>query len=250
MALLFTAFRQEISDPEYFYGVQAIDTATQLEPYLSFRGATVVDVGGGAGFFSKEFTTRGASCLLVEPFARPTAPAPGSFSDAQARHDFLVTAGRLMPDRTIAGDGMALGLPDEIADLAFSSNVLEHVRDPKALLAEQWRVTKPGGVVYVSYTLWWGLWGGHETSPWHYLGGRYAARRFEKRNGRRPGNYFGESLFGYRVGPILKAARALPHSELHIFPRYYPRWLHWLIWIPGLREVAAWNLVLVLRKPA
>ena len=36
------------------------------------------------------------------------------------------------------------------------------------------RVTKPGGLVFVSYTVWWGPWGGHETAPWHYLGGRFA----------------------------------------------------------------------------
>jgi SAM-dependent methyltransferase len=250
MALLFRAFRKEISDPEYFYGVQATDTALQIAPYVELSGATVVDVGGGAGFFSNEFQRRGATCVLIEPFAEPMGDEPTSFDDAQERHDYLVAAGRLMPGRTIAGDGMALGLGDDVADLAFSSNVLEHVARPDALLREMWRVTKPGGVVYVSYTLWWGLWGGHETSPWHFLGGAYAARRYERRHGRRPGNYFGESLFGYRVGPILNMARRLPHDQLHVFPRYYPRWLHWVIWIPGLRELVAWNLVLVLRKPA
>lgn len=250
MVLLFRAFRREIDDPEYFYRVQAADTVRQLAPYCTLEGATVVDVGGGAGFFSQAFEEQGAHCVLVEPVARPVPPPPASFATNQARHDYLVSAGRLMQGRTIAGDGMALALPDGVADLAFSSNVLEHVPRPADLLSELWRVTKPGGTIYVSYTLWWGLWGGHETSPWHYLGGRYAARRYERRHGRRPGNYFGESLFGYRVGPVLRLARALPHEQLHIFPRYYPRWLHWIVWVPGLREVLAWNLVLVLQRPS
>jgi hypothetical protein len=31
-------------------------------------------------------------------------------------------------------------------------------------------------------------------------------------------------------------------------PRYHPSWASWLVAIPGLREVAVWNLLVVLRK--
>lgn len=43
-------------------------------------------------------------------------------------------------------DGVNLPLADESVDLVFSSNVLEHVADLDALLAEQWRILKPGGL--------------------------------------------------------------------------------------------------------
>jgi len=33
------------------------------------------------------------------------------------------------------------------------------------------------------------------------------------------------------------------------FPRYHPRWAWWLTRVPGLREFAVSNLVLVLRAP-
>ena len=246
--MLFGAFRQEISDPEYFYSVVATDTALALENYLSLKGATVVDVGGGPGFFSREFIERGANCLLVEPMAEPLHVERTQFRDAHDRHDYLTLPGRLMKGSTLAGDGMALGLRSDVADLTFSSNVLEHIPRPADMLAEMWRVTKPGGILYMSYTLWWSPWGGHETSPWHFLGGHYAARRFEKKHGRRPSNYYGESLFTHRVGPVLKIARSLPHSEIDIFPRYYPRWTKWIVSVPFLRELLAWNVVVVLRK--
>jgi hypothetical protein len=32
------------------------------------------------------------------------------------------------------------------------------------------------------------------------------------------------------------------------FPRYHPGWAHWVVQVPGIREVAVWNLVLVLRR--
>ncbi len=46
---------------------------------------------------------------------------------------------------TIAGDGNRLPFPDGAADVAFSSNVLEHVPDPARFLDEMVRVTRPGG---------------------------------------------------------------------------------------------------------
>ena len=46
------------------------------------------------------------------------------------------------------------------------------------MIDEMVRVTRPGGTVFVSFTPWWSPWGGHETAPWHYLGGEYARRRY------------------------------------------------------------------------
>ena len=37
---------------------------------------------------------------------------------------------------------------------------------------EMLRVTRSGGTVFLSYTVWFGPHGGHETAPWHFLGGR------------------------------------------------------------------------------
>jgi hypothetical protein len=31
-------------------------------------------------------------------------------------------------------------------------------------------------------------------------------------------------------------------------PRYYPRWCRPVLLIPGLREIATWNLLLILRR--
>src|SRR4051795_13519055 len=64
---------------------------------------------------------------------------------------------------------MRLPFRDDAVDLCYSSNVLEHVPDPWRMAEEMLRVTRPGGVAFISYTSWYGPWGGHETAPWHFL---------------------------------------------------------------------------------
>jgi hypothetical protein len=114
---------------------------------------------------------------------------------------------------------------------------------------EMLRVTKPGGTVFLSYTVWWGPWGGHETAPWHYLGGARARRRYARRHGHEPKNRYGESLFAVTVAAGLAWARAQDQADVvAAFPRYNPGWSWVLLRVPVLREVVTWNLVLVLRK--
>jgi hypothetical protein len=111
------------------------------------------------------------------------------------------------------------------------------------------RVTRPGGIAFLSYTLWWGPWGGHETSPWHYLGGRLARRRYRRKHGHEPKNRYGESLFAVTVRDgVAWARRQQAGVVLDVVPRYNPRWSHWLTRVPVVRELATWNLVIVVRK--
>ena len=251
--MLYRAFKVEQSDPDHFYRTLAEDTASQLAGYAPLYNRILVDIGGGPGYFSEAFEERGARCLLVEPEARPVELRPPGlpFASNDERHDYAVLPGRLHRARTVAGDGMRLPLPDNCCDIAFSSNVLEHVPDPAAFIDESLRITKPNGTVYLSYTVWSSPWGGHETSPWHLFGGRYAARRYERKHGRPPGNLYGQSLFKVRVREVLKLVRDRDDvAKLWAFPRYYPAWAAWIIHVPVLREFVTWNLVVVLRKDA
>ncbi|HUY23271.1 MAG TPA: class I SAM-dependent methyltransferase [Acidimicrobiales bacterium] len=266
---LFRAFRGGHSefdrfyrtDPQEFYRFQAADTVAQLRRYTTVAGKLVLDIGGGPGYFTEALTRAGARCVLVEPeagaAARPEPPEPGPPTDGappsedavRQLHDWHITPGRLAPGRTIAGDGNVLPIPDGVADLTFSSNVLEHVASPAVFMDELIRVTRPGGLLYVSFTAWYSPWGGHETAPWHFLGGHRAARRYERHFGRPPGNLFGSSLFACHVGPTLRLARSHPGVDVvDALPRYYPDWMRWIVHVPAVRELATWNLLLVLRR--
>ncbi len=210
---LFRLFLAEQSDPEKFYSSLAEDAVQQVAEHAELGGRTVVDVGGGGGWFTAAFRARGAHCYLFEP-----DPAELSFRTAA-------------PVGGVVADGYWLPVRDGTADVVFSSNVLEHVPDPMGLIEEMIRATRPGGLVYLSYTNWYSPWGGHEMSPWHLLGPRYAERRY------------------VHVGPVLRALRARPDVEIVAArPRYYPRWCRLLLRLPGLREIATWNLMLIMRR--
>src|SRR6202035_3146202 len=102
------------------------------------------------------------------------------------------------------GRAPPLPLPSGAVDVCFSSNVLEHVPDWRAMMAEMVRVTRPEGIVFVAFTNWLSPWGGHETSPWHYAGGEWAAARYTRRHGRAPKNRFGRSLYPVSVAAALR----------------------------------------------
>ncbi|MET7822737.1 class I SAM-dependent methyltransferase [Micromonospora zamorensis] len=228
---LFRAFRMEQTDPDFFYGLLAQDTVDQLQTYTDLGGAVVLDVGGGAGYFAEALTRAGARIVCVDCDA----------GEMSAR-------GEVVPGGVM---GSALDMPvrSGAVDVCFSSNVLEHVPQPYVMADEMLRVTRSGGTIFLSFTNWLSPWGGHETSPWHYLGGHRAARRYERRQGRRPKNVFGESMYAVSVGEMLRWARQQTEAEIvDILPRYLPTWAKGVVRVPGVREVLTWNLVLVLRK--
>jgi arabinofuranan 3-O-arabinosyltransferase len=228
---LFRAFRVEQTDPEHFYTLLAEDTVRQLAAYGPLADRTVVDVGGGAGYFGDAIRKEGAHYHMIEPDRR----------ELKARGD--------IPPGTIVGDGYWLPLRDGAADVCFSSNVLEHVPNPVGIIDEMIRVTRPGGIIYVSFTNWYSPWGGHETAPWHYLGGEYAVRRYTRRNGKPPKNRFRQSLFPVHVGAALRLARARKDAELiDALPRYHPPAARTVLRVPLLRELVTWNLLMVLRR--
>ncbi|HEY3005699.1 MAG TPA: SAM-dependent methyltransferase, partial [Kribbellaceae bacterium] len=60
---------------------------------------------------------------------------------------------------------------------------------------------------------------------------------------------YGESLFPITVAGGLRWARSCRNAELvEALPRYHPRWAYGVLALPGIREVATWNLVVVLRR--
>src|SRR6185437_1626093 len=63
---LFRDFRVEQADPARFYGALAEDSVGQLSGYLDLQGATMLDVGGGPGYFRDAFTAAGATYWALD----------------------------------------------------------------------------------------------------------------------------------------------------------------------------------------
>lgn len=235
---LLSSFRHEQTRPDIFYGGLAVDTASMISALwhdvrgMPLQGHSVLDVGGGPGYFAQEFENLGVDYVSVEPDVGEMAAAGIDVS------------------ASVRGSGMDLPFRDDSFDVVYSSNVAEHVPEPWRMGEEMLRVTRPGGLVIYSYTIWLGPFGGHETGLWqHYLGGEFARDRYTRQHGHPPKNVFGSSLFKVSCAAGLAWGRSVAGAELvAAFPRYHPNWAWWMVKVPVLREFAVSNLVLVLRK--
>jgi SAM-dependent methyltransferase len=187
-----------------------------------------LDVGTGTGTLPEAILAAGGRAVALD--------VSDHRSNGAARTPFVRGSGDRLPFRDSAFDGV------------LSSNVLEHVPDPWAMIDELLRVSRPGGFVYLSWTNWFSPFGGHDWSPFHYLGPRVGLRVHQALTGRPPIQVPGRTLFKVHVGQIVRGLRRKGIPVLDVAPRYWPS-LRFLARIPVLREVALWNCVVLLRKP-
>lgn len=228
---LLRAFRDEQRHPDRFYRLLADDTVALVDELAPVAGARVADVGSGPGDLAEAFRAHGAATVAVDV----------DWDEMHCRPRTLAQA--------VVGDGTRLPFADGSFDITCSSNVLEHVPDPVAVVADMVRVTRPGGLAFANYTLWLSPWGGHETSPWHLLGGAQAVRRYERRWGQSPKNRFGTTLFPVAGRRLLAQVAGLPGvAVLDAFPRYFPRWTRPVVSLPLVGDLVTWNLAIALRR--
>ena len=226
---LFELFRNERSDPEPFYRYLASEAINWLgESGRHLEGIRLLDLGSGPGHYSRALEAAGANVVEVE------------YDQSE------LCAGT----RVVIGDASRLPLKDESVDAIFSSNMLEHVAaGPLPVLTEADRVMRPGGWFYLSWTNWYSPWGGHAISPYHYLGPRIGLELYRRIHGEPPKNVPGTGLFPVHIGQVVKLVRDRTGLVMQAaVPRYYPD-LSIICRIPGLREILAWNCLLLLEKP-
>ncbi len=99
------------------------------------HGASVLDLGCGAGEFSAALTKRGAHVIAVDVAAEALRRARARVPELDAR---LWRAGEPLP------------VLDNAVDLVWAGAVIEHVADVAPWLSEVRRVLKPRGVLLLS----------------------------------------------------------------------------------------------------
>ena len=233
MRELFRLWQDEKTDPAPFYTELAKDTVADLDRrYGPLRGQCVADLGCGPGFYTAAFRAAGADCIPVD-----------------ASEDELRLAGEA-PEGYVLADAGDLPFAAGSIDGVFCSNLLEHTPNTPEVIGEIERVLRPGGWGYISWTNWYSPWGGHDMTPYHFLGPERGPRLYEKRHGPPRKNRYGEALFAVHVGPTVRLVDDRPDLVIErVEPRYWPR-LAVITRVPGVRELLTWNCVIRVRKPA
>jgi 2-polyprenyl-6-hydroxyphenyl methylase / 3-demethylubiquinone-9 3-methyltransferase len=100
----------------------------------SWRGRRVLDLGCAGGFMAEAMAARGASVTGIDPAGRAVAAAREQSRVSGSSIDYLVGVGEQLPFKNAPFDTIV------------SVDVLEHVQDLAAVIAEVGRVLQPGGL--------------------------------------------------------------------------------------------------------
>ena len=133
-------------------------------------------------------------------------------------------------------------------DLVIFSNVFEHLSKPDRVLSSIGSLLSNRGSFYLSWTPWYSPWGGHEFSPFHYLGARFGYS-FYTRILKKPSQHVPyQNLFPTYIGRTLRRIRNESNLRIvQIAPRYYPE-CSFLMHIPIVREFLAWNCAMLIKR--
>ena len=114
-------------------------------------GNDVLDVGCGQGRHSYEVLRRGGNATAFDYSQKDLDEVQTMFEAMDAEGQ--VPAGASY--RTVQGDARAMPFEDNTFDRVIAAEVLEHIVDDEAAIAEIVRVTKPGGLIAVTVPRYW-----------------------------------------------------------------------------------------------
>jgi len=113
-------------------------------------GTSLLDVGCGAGRHSFEAYRRGADVTAFDMSEK-------DLLDVKAMFAAMADAGESGPGGdadTVHGDARSMPFPDASFDRVIAAEVLEHIHEDTAVMAEIVRVLKPGGLGVVTVPRW------------------------------------------------------------------------------------------------
>jgi 2-polyprenyl-3-methyl-5-hydroxy-6-metoxy-1,4-benzoquinol methylase len=220
-------------DDPGFYLIQAHDAIAWLEKKKVLMSPTTraLDLGCGHGIFGAELLKKG--CRV-------------EFADEV---NYLIPEIQNAVFKQIHIDREDIGSLGKY-DLVICSNVLEHLADPGRFIDAIPRLLNEGGAFYLSWTNWLSPWGGHEFSPFHYLGSKRGHLVFDKLTKRKRKHTVFVNLFPFSISCGLRLIKQQPQLRvIAAAPRYYPEF-SFILRIPILREFLAWNCALLIMRTA
>lgn len=219
-------------DDSAFYLLQAHDAIRWIRSSGGPVGAGVraLDLGCGHGLFGVELAKLGCEVTFADE-------ENGLWPEEQKTAKFL----RVNLDKD---DINRLGE----YDLVVCSNVLEHLAKPERFLDSAHHLLSRNGRLFLSWTNWLSPWGGHEFSPFHYLGTRRGHLIYDRVTGKKRKHTPYENLFPTSIGQTLRMIRQSPNLQVfNVAPRYYTE-LAFLMRLPVIREFLAWNCAMLIGR--
>lgn len=114
-------------------------------------GVRVLDIGSGNGRHAFEALRLGAQVTAVDVDA-------AALTEVERMAAAMVAAGEVRPGGcldTVVADARRLPFDDAEFDVVIAAEVLEHIDDDAAAMAELQRVLRPGGALAVTVPRWW-----------------------------------------------------------------------------------------------
>jgi len=198
-------------DAALFYGLQVDESITWMKTkgVNSSTHPRAIDLGCGDGYFGHGLETNGHTVTYLDynKFISPDVGlTPIKFIQFDLAKDDFTTLGTY--------------------DLVVLSNTLEHLPDPQQTLANVTKLLNSGGILYLCWTNWLSPYGGHEFTPYHYLGSKMASWLYkvlpEKLlvDGRQPRHILNQTLFPTYIGQTLKWLKAI-RGLSHFFSLFF-----------------------------
>lgn len=138
-------------------------TVNRFENNFDFLGKKLLEIGAGVGTFlivaRKKYN--------IDAFG--IEPSSNEFSSFCEVSSILLKENNLPKDIIINGIAEEMPFENNSFDLIYSTNVLEHVKDPKKVLLESIRILKPGGFLQFVIPNYFSFWEGHYGIFWPCL---------------------------------------------------------------------------------
>jgi SAM-dependent methyltransferase len=151
----------------------------RFEKY-ELKGKKLLEVGAGVGTFLIIARTKyGIDAYGVEP-------SKDEFSPFNQISLSLLQEYNLPNNMVICGNAEKLDFNDNIFDLIYSTNVLEHVQDPEKVLCESLRVLKPGGYLQFVIPNYFSFWEGHYGILWPCITNKLLGKIYARLTGQNP----------------------------------------------------------------
>lgn len=192
-------------------------------------GAKILDLGCGHGVFGNELLKRACDVTFSDDHCAVNPEIKNTkFIEFNIDTDAISKVGKY--------------------DLVICSNVLEHLSKPDVFLKTAHEMLLPDGMLYLSWTNWLSLWGGHEFSPFHYLGTRRGHLIFDKVTGKQRKHTPYVNLYPTYIGSVMKLIRQDTQLKIqYVAPRYFTEF-GFIMHIPLVREFLAWNCAMLLKS--